>query len=133
MIQLRKGTSAAVALFWKGRGKCPWYFILFHLSLVSLKLPMMLLCKGTCAPVELRKGTSAAVALFWKGGGKCPWYFILFHLSLASLKLPMMLLCKGTCAPVAPPLLKDRGQCPRHAPPFRRTCLHTCWCITTHV
>jgi len=37
------------------------------------------------------------------------------------MKLLMILVCKGTCAPVAPPFIGQGGQCPRNAPPFRRT------------
>jgi len=41
----------------------PRYFILFHLSLASMKLPIMLLCKGTCASV---------VPPFKRYGGNAP-------------------------------------------------------------
>jgi len=42
----------------------------FYRSPVSLKLPMMLLCKGTCAPV---------VPLFERAGGKCLRHAPLFR------------------------------------------------------
>jgi len=47
MILLSKGTSAPVATFLKGNGAI---LPLFHRSLGSLELPMMLLRKGTCVP-----------------------------------------------------------------------------------
>jgi len=53
LILLLKGTSPCYPYFKRPGGNAPS----FHRSPASLKLPMMLLCKGTCAPIApLSKG-----------------------------------------------------------------------------
>jgi len=80
VIVLWKCTSVPVAPLLKGQGAIPPKF---HRSLVSLKLPMMLLCKGTCAPAAphfQRPGRAVPPSCtpFWR-----PWESILLKIALS--------------------------------------------------
>jgi len=79
MILLWKGTSAPVVSHLKGQGEIPPSF---HRSPASLKLPMMLLCKGICAPVDIpfQRARGSASAMHPRSG--VPWCQIVGHTPL---------------------------------------------------